>query len=230
MPFGARIVAIDGPSASGKSSTARSVALALGFAHLDSGALYRGMTLVALREGWGAPGGPLDAAALIRAAERRGLTLHFDGEHFAVYLEGEPVDEAIRGPEVTALVSPVAALPAIREWVTGRLRQQARAGRPLVVDGRDIGTVVFPDAELKVFLNASPRARAERRLRQRGEPVEGSALERETALLAARDAADAGRAVAPLRSAPDAILIDGTHLSLEEQVSQIVQRARERFG
>lgn len=222
------IIAIDGPAASGKSSTALAVARALGFAHLDSGALYRGVTLVAIRDLGAATGAELDANRLVLAAERRGLRLLFDGSGYAPYLGGEPVDQAIRTPEVTALVSPVSALPEVRAWVNQQLRALARAGQSVVVDGRDIGTVVFPDATLKVFLTASPATRAERRLRQRGQAVDPAVLARETAALAARDEADSRRAVAPLRMAPDALPIDGTGLGFDEQVERIVALARER--
>ncbi len=224
-----RVIAIDGPAASGKSSTARAVAEALGFAHLDSGALYRGITLVALTEGYGPNGKPFDANRMILAAEKRGLMLQFDGAGFAVYLDGAPADEAIRSAAVTANVSEVSAIPEVREWVNGRLRALARAGQPVVVDGRDIGTVVFPDANLKVFLTASPRTRAERRLSQRGQSVDPATLERETALLAARDKADSSRAVAPLRMAQDAVPLDGTDLSFDQQVAQIAEWARARL-
>jgi cytidylate kinase len=224
-----RVLAIDGPSASGKSSTARAVAQALGFAHLDSGALYRGLTLVALTEGPGPPGRGLDPNAIILAAEGRGLMLQFDGTGFGVYLDGQPVDDAIRSPEVTAKVSEVSALPELREWVNGRLRSLARAGQPVVVDGRDIGTVVFPDANLKVYLTASARTRAARRLAQRGEPTDPETLARETALLAARDQADSARSVAPLRMASDAVPLDGTDLSFEQQVAKIVDLANGRL-
>jgi cytidylate kinase len=167
---------------------------------------------------------------MILAAEKRGLMLQFDGSGFAVYLDGAPADEAIRSASVTANVSEVSAIPEIREWVNGRLRALARAGQPVVVDGRDIGTVVFPDANLKVFLTASPRTRAERRLSQRGQSVDPAALEREAALLAARDKADSTRAVAPLRMARDAVPLDGTNLSFEQQVAQIAEWARTRIG
>ncbi|MDZ4864311.1 MAG: (d)CMP kinase [Gemmatimonadota bacterium] len=220
------IIAIDGPAASGKSSTATAVAAALGYAHLDSGALYRGVTLIAIRECGARPGVPLDAAAILRAAAAKRLELRFDGAGFAVMVEGVPVETAIRGAEVTALVSPVSALPPIRAWVTERLRALGKGARPLVVDGRDIGTVVFPGARLKIFLNASPRTRASRRLAQRGEGVTASGVESEAALLAARDAADASRPVAPLRMAEDAVPLDGTDLSFAQQVAEIVRLAR----
>lgn len=222
------VIAIDGPAASGKSSTALAVARELGFAHLDSGALYRGVTLVAIRDCGAAPSSPLSPQEIMRAAERRGLQLHYDGISFAVYLEGAPADAEIRTPEVTALVSAVSALPEIREWVNERLRALARAGMSLVVDGRDIGTVVFPDAGLKVFLTASPRTRAARRLSQRGLTAPQEQVERETAVLTARDEADSRRAVAPLKMAPDAVPLDGTDLTFEQQVAQIVALARQR--
>jgi len=230
------VIAIDGPSAAGKSTTARAVAEALGFAHLDSGALYRGVTLVALREaaGRGSPGGdPLaavDAETILRSAEDRGLRLLPDGHGFSAYLQGEPVDDAIRSPEVTARVSAVSAVPVVREWVNTHLRAMVRAGMDVVVDGRDIGTVVFPDADLKIFLTATPEARAGRRLVQRGDPADAGTVAEEATLLAARDRADSSRAVAPLRRPDDAIDLDTTNLAFQEQVARIVGLARTRLG
>lgn len=231
-----RVVAIDGPAASGKSTTARAVAQALGFAHLDSGALYRGVTLVALREaarrggGAGTPLAILEPEAVLRNAEDRGLQLLPDGAGFATYLEGEPVDDAIRSKEVTGHVSAVSAVPVIREWVNTHLRTIVRAGSDVVIDGRDIGTVVFPDADLKIFLTASPEARAGRRITQRGKSVDPERLKSETEALAARDHADSTREVAPLRQAPDAIVLDTTSLSFDQQVEGIVTLARELFS
>ncbi len=229
------VIAIDGPSASGKSSTARSVAEALGFSHLDSGSLYRGVTLVALREAarrgrtGGSPLEAVDPETILRAAEDRGLMLQPDGVGFAAYLEGEPVDSEIRGAEVTAQVSAVSAVPVIREWINSRLRATVRAGRDVVVDGRDIGTVVFPEANLKVFLTATPEARAGRRITQRGAPVNPQRLEAEAAALEARDQADSTRTVAPLRAADDAVPLDTTSLGFAEQVQFIVELARPLF-
>jgi cytidylate kinase len=230
------VVAIDGPAASGKSSTARAVAEALGFAHLDSGSLYRGVTLVGIREAARrsrSGDDPLEivgAEAILRAAEDRGLMLQPDGAGFAAYLEGEPVDAEIRGAEVTARVSAVSAVPVVREWINSRLRAMVRAGRDVVVDGRDIGTVVFPDAELKIFLTASAEARAGRRLSQRGGAVDAGGVEAETAALAARDTADSTRAVAPLMAAPDAVPLDTTAMTFSDQVRFIVELARPIFG
>jgi cytidylate kinase len=229
------VIAIDGPSASGKSSTARAVAEALGFAHLDSGSLYRGVALAALHEGArrGLSGveifRDLDPETILRTAEDRGLMLQPDGVGFAAYLEGEPVEAALRSPEVTAQVSAIAAIPVVREWVNSRLRAMVRAGQDVVVDGRDIGTVVFPDADLKIFLTASPQVRAGRRISQRGEAVEPDHLDAETTALAARDHADSTREVAPLRPAEDAIRLDTTTMDFMEQVRFIVDRARPIF-
>jgi cytidylate kinase len=230
------VIAIDGPSASGKSSTARAVAEALGFAHLDSGSLYRGVTLVALREGTrrGLTGDTalvnLGPETILRAAEDRGLMLQSDGVGFAAYLEGEPVEDTLRSAEVTAHVSAIAAIPVVREWVNSRLRAMVRAGQDVVVDGRDIGTVVFPDADLKIFLTASPEARAGRRISQRGMAVQPEDLDAETQALAARDHADSTRQVAPLRPADDAVHLDTTALDFAEQVRFIVDRARPIFS
>jgi cytidylate kinase len=229
------VIAIDGPSASGKSSTARAVAEALGFAHLDSGSLYRGVTLVALREAarrklsTADPGVALTPETILRAAEDRGLMLQPDGASFAAYLEGEPVDPELRSAEVTAHVSAISAIPVVREWINSRLRALVRAGQDVVVDGRDIGTVVFPDADLKIFLTATPEARAGRRISQRGMSVESEGLGAETAALAARDHADSTRAVAPLRPAEDAVHLDTTAMDFVEQVRYIVERARPIF-
>jgi cytidylate kinase len=230
------VIAIDGPSASGKSSTARAVAEAVGFAHLDSGSLYRGVTLVALREAGrrghqgGDPLGVLDPETILRAAEDRGLMLQPDGAGFAAYLEGVPVDPELRGADVTAHVSALSAVPVVREWINSRLRAMVRAGRDVVVDGRDIGTVVFPDAELKVFLTATPEARAGRRVTQRGGEESARAVAAEAAALAARDRADSSRAVAPLKAADDAILLDTTAMTFADQVRIIVELARPIFG
>jgi cytidylate kinase len=228
-----RVIAIDGPAASGKSSTARAVAEALGWLHLDSGALYRGVTRVAIDEAaaLGAadqPLGVVSAEQMLRGAEERGLALFPDGHDFAPYLDGEPAESRIRDAAVTAHVSAVSALSQVREWVNAVLRTQVRSGRDVVVDGRDIGTVVFPEAPLKVFLTASPEVRAHRRLAQRGTTIDRAELLRETALLAARDHADASRALAPLRRPDDAIDLDSSQLTFADQVARIIGLARER--
>lgn len=213
-----RVIAIDGPAASGKSSTAAAVAQALGALHLDSGALYRGLTRVALDEG------TTDPDRVLEAADRRQLVLRRTGTEIAPFLDGVPAERLIRTPEVTARVSEIAAIGRCRDWVNVRLRAAA-GDRVLVLDGRDIGTAVFPDARLKVFLTASPQSRARRRLAQRGEVFDAQSLARETAALALRDELDAGRAIAPLRQADDAVVIDTSDLTFRAQVDIIVSLA-----
>lgn len=226
-----RVIAIDGPSAAGKSSTARAVARALGFLHLDSGALYRGVTLVAIEDDSDEERNRpiLDPVALVGEVERRRLTMRVSGPKFSVYVDDRLADGPIRSHAVTRLVSEVAAMPEVRTWVTTRVRELAK-GKSVVVDGRDIGSVVFPQAALKVFLTASAATRAERRLIQRGEGLSVERLDRETQALVARDTADAARAVAPLKRPEDAIPLDGTRLSFEEQVEAIAAHARRVFG
>jgi cytidylate kinase len=176
------------------------------------------------------PARDLPPETLLRAAEDRGLMLQPDGAGFAAYLEGEPVDDELRSLTVTSRVSAVSAIPVVREWINSRLRAMVRAGQNVVVDGRDIGTVVFPDADLKIFLTASPEARAGRRISQRGRTIETEDLDAEAAALAARDHADSTRAVAPLRPAHDAVHLDTTTMGFAEQVQFIVERAQSVFS
>ncbi len=218
------VIAIDGPSASGKSSTAAAVAKALDMAHVDTGALYRALTWLALEEG-------LDAAGLIvEAADARSIHLTARDRRLIVVAgeDEDEIDDLIRSERVTAGVSAVAALPEVRNWVNRRLRVAVRASGGAVLDGRDIGTVVFPDAPLKVFLTASAEARAHRRLTQRGGEPSPEEVRHEAELLAARDRLDAARKEAPLRQAHDAMLVDTTDLTFEAQVARIVDLARDR--
>jgi len=234
-----RVIAIDGPAASGKSSTARAVARRLGWAHLDSGALYRAITLAALdnlgeKAGEGGTAGEgWSAQRIVGLADGLPVRLVLVGDVFRPEVAGVDVEEAIRSERVTRRVSEVAAIPEVRHWVNVQQRDAAlrhHAGvAGVVVDGRDIGTVVFPDAPLKVFLTASPEERARRRLAQRGGRVDASELRREAAALAARDQADSARAVAPLRAAADAVVLDTTRLSLDDQVARVVALARDRL-
>ncbi len=222
-----RLIAIDGPAASGKSSTAGLVAQRLGWAHLDSGALYRALTLAALDnlgEGW-------PAQRVVDLAERLPVRLVLAADRFRPEVAGADVEEAIRGERVTRSVSTVAALPEVRTWVNTqqRLAVEACGGGGVVVDGRDIGTIVFPEAPLKIFLTATPDERARRRLSQRGEAVDVELVRRESEALAARDAADSNRRVAPLKPATDAVLLDTTALTLEQQVTRVVELARGVF-
>jgi cytidylate kinase len=229
----ARVIAIDGPAASGKSSTAALVAERLGWAHLDSGALYRALTLAALDrfgDGSARSGAEWPVQRVLALADDLPVRLVFSGAAFRPEVAGVDVEEAIRSARVTANVSAVAALPAVRSWVNARQREAVQAHPDgVVVDGRDIGTVVFPDAPLKVFLIATPEERARRRLSQRGQPLDETLVARESAELAARDHADTSRPVAPLKSAHDAVLVDSTRLSLAQQVDHVVALARQRF-
>lgn len=216
------VIAIDGPAASGKSSTARAVAERLGMVHVDSGALYRTATLLALRAGLE------DPEAIARNAAHSDVALVRDGTSLKVLIDGRPSEPAIRDDAVTAAVSRVAAMPEVRAWVDARLRAAIADWGGGVMDGRDIGTVVFPDAALKVFLVATPEARATRRLAQDCREVGLEARTAEAARLAERDRLDAGRRVAPLRQADDALLLDTTDLGFDEQVDRIVGWARDR--
>jgi cytidylate kinase len=205
----------------------------LGWAHLDSGALYRALTRAAidsLGEGVARSGEGWPVQRVLALADDLPVRLVLSGASFRPEVAGVDVAEAIRSKRVTASVSRVAALPAVRAWVNARQREAVQAHADgVVVDGRDIGTVVFPDAPLKVFLTATPDERARRRLSQRGLPLDEHQVARESAELAARDHADASRPVAPLKAADDAVLLDSTRLSLAEQVDHVVALARQRF-
>ena len=212
------VIAIDGPAASGKSSTAQWVAKVLGFRHVDSGALYRAATAACLRKGTGSEG--WTAAGVL--AESGRITLVPTATSFQPLVDGKPVEEEIRGAEVTRHVSRVAQIPAVRSWVNEQVRRAAE-GRDVVVDGRDIGTVVFPNATLKIFLVADPWERARRRLTQRlsRKPTAEEVAE-ETDRLVQRDSKDATQTV----QAKDAVLLDTTYLTQPEQVERIVALAR----
>jgi CMP/dCMP kinase len=216
------VIAIDGPAGSGKSSTARAVARALSLAHLDSGALYRAVTLAALRRGV-----PIEEGRLHALSQSGAIRLVLKNDEFVPTLGGVDVSTDVRSEAVTADVSAVAAMPLVRDWVNGELRRAARQhNRGVVVDGRDIGTVVFPDARLKVFLTAEVSERARRRAIQDGGSLESADIHALGEVIAARDDADSTRAVAPLRPAPDAVVIDTTAISFAAQVEQIAGLAR----
>jgi cytidylate kinase len=217
------IIAIDGPAGSGKSTTAAAVARALGYTHFDSGAVYRAVALVAL----GSLGPPETwaGAAVAGAAGRAPVAVHAGGGRFVVLVGGAPPGDALRSDAVTQEVSRVAAMAEVRDFVNGLLRSAAVDGG-VVMDGRDIGTVVFPDAEVKVFLVADPEERARRRLRERGRTSDSDAIAMEAGALQARDRRDSTRAVAPLVQATGAVLIDTTALAFEEQVRQVIALAR----
>jgi len=210
-------ITIDGPAASGKTSTAFQVAEALGFHHVDSGALYRAATAAALRA---QPDGGWDENAVLAAAEI--VVMQPRKASFTPLLGGKEAEDEIRGDTVTAQVSVVARMPRVRDWVNGHVRSLADL-HDVVVDGRDIGTVVLPNARMKVFLLADGRERGWRRLLQKlGRQGTDAELDEEVARLAKRDALDAVQTV----PAPDAVLLDTTDMSQAEQVQQIIDLAR----
>ena len=222
-------IAVDGYSSTGKSSFARLIAKEFSFLYLDSGALYRAVTLFAIRNRLTGEGGSVDAGALsallpeIRISFRNSR----DGSH--TFLGDECVDEAIRTIEVSSYVSPVAVIPEVREFVDRILRDYGKAGR-VVMDGRDIGTTVFPDAELKIFMVADANVRAARRLKEM--QASGSEADFDTVLenLKTRDYIDSHRETSPLRQAEDAIVLDNTDMTLEDQMVWLRDIVRRRFG
>lgn len=211
-------VAIDGHSSCGKSTMAKKLAREAGYIYVDTGAMYRAVTLFAIQNGCFGADGSLDAARLESLMPGVSVFFRLDeetGKPLAC-LGGVVVEKEIRGMEVSNRVSPVAALPFVREAMT---RQQQLMGKEkgIVMDGRDIGTAVFPDAELKIFVTASDEVRARRRydeLRAKGEEVE---FEQILANVRERDYIDSHRAVAPLRQAPDALVLDNSNMTIEEQ-------------
>ena len=220
------IVAIDGPSGSGKSSVAREIARRCGLTYLDTGAMYRSVALACLRRGVD----PDDADAVARVAREARIELATEQDGQRVTLDGADVTAEIRTPEVERAVSPVSANPRVRETMVA-LQREAGASGDVVAEGRDIGTVVFPAADVKVFLSASPEARARRRAVQRrggnlatGEAVAVSADDERAILddLVRRDAYDSSREASPLRPADDAHRIDSSELGFDEVVSEIV--------
>jgi CMP/dCMP kinase len=217
------IVAIDGPVGSGKSTVARRVAEMLGYTHLDSGAMYRAVGLKALREGV-----PLDSPErLSELADNAHIDLVLREGKLRVLLDGEDVTDAIRAPEVSHAASVVAVVPGVRHPMVA---EQRRAGAPggVVMEGRDIGSVVFPHADLKIFLDASPEVRAGRRqreLQEKGEPLE---FEKVLDEVHRRDRRDREREMSPLVRAVDAVVVDNTAMDAEETARVIVLLAKEQ--
>ena len=210
-----RVVAIDGPSGAGKSTVSRAVADALGLEVLDTGAMYRAATLVVLERGVDIDNG--DACAAAAASMELEL-----GER--AVLGGRDVTEAIRGPEVTAAVSSVSAHPAVRRILVARQREWVQERSGGVVEGRDIGTIVFPDAAVKVFLTASDAERARRRHLDEAAAARAVDVERVREELDRRDRLDSTREVSPLVAAPDALVIDTTARGVDDVVREIVER------
>ena len=222
-------IAVDGYSSTGKSSFARLIAKEFSFLYLDSGALYRAVTLFAIRNGMTGEGGSVDAGALSASLPEIRISFRNDRDGSHTFLGDECVDEAIRTIEVSSYVSPVAVIPEVREFVDRILRDYGKAGR-VVMDGRDIGTTVFPDAELKIFMVADANVRAMRRLKEM--KASGSDADFDTVLenLKTRDYIDSHRETSPLRQAEDAIVLDHTDMTLEDQMVWLRDIVRSRFG
>ena len=219
------IIAIDGYSSTGKSSFAKIIANEFSFLYLDSGALYRGVTLFAIENGFISDDNAIDVPGLTLALE--GLDLHF-GEG-GTYIGERCIESEIRGLGVAGKVSPIATVPQVRDFVDRKLREFGRAKR-IVMDGRDIGTTVFPEAELKLFMTADPLVRAQRRadeMRAKGDEADLDAVLKN---LQERDYIDSHRETSPLTQAPDSIVLDNSHMTMEQQLEWLKGVIAERFG
>jgi len=209
-------IAIDGPSGAGKSTVAKAIAKRLGFIQVDTGAMYRSVGLYIYRIG----ADPTDADAVVPQLKNINIDLGFSDEGQRIYLNGEDVSEKIRQNEISAYASKVSAIPAVREFLLGMQRKVA-SEHNVVMDGRDIGTVILPDAELKIFQTASVRERAKRRydeLIAKGQSVDMEQIRKE---IEERDYNDSHRAAAPLIPADDAVIIDNSNITIEENVGII---------
>jgi cytidylate kinase len=218
-------ITLDGPSGTGKSSVARDVARKLGAAYLDTGAMYRAATVAALDAGVSLE----DKVAVTRAVSEATIRVGTNARRELVTVDGVDVRERIRGAEVTRAVSPVSAVPAVRRLLVARQRELVAEADAVVVEGRDIGTVVLPEATLKIYLTAAPEVRAQRRAGQLGvtAPEKIAAL---AADLRRRDEHDSRRADSPLRPADDAVVVDSTDLTRAAVVDRIVDLARSAVG
>lgn len=222
-------IAIDGYSSTGKSSFAKLIASELSFLYLDSGAIYRAVTLYAIENGLISKDNRIDRPALSEALKT--LDVHFEnhGRGSRTYIGDRCVEQKIRSLKVSAKVSPISAVPEVREYVNAKLREFGRGGR-IVMDGRDIGTTVFPNAGLKIFMTADPLVRARRRAAEMEAKGESVDIEDVLANLKERDYIDSHREVSPLRKAADAIELDNSEMTMEEQMEWVRHVIRERFG
>jgi CMP/dCMP kinase len=214
VPF-TGVIALDGPSGTGKSTVARRLATRLGARYLDTGAMYRAATVAVLRDGTDLA----DGVGITRVVEGAKIEISTDPEHAGITLDGEPVDDAIRSAETTAAVSAVSAVPAVRALLVAAQRELIDDGG-IVVEGRDIGSVVWPTARPKVYLTASAQARAQRRAGELGGDVDAVAAD-----IARRDDLDSTRAASPLKQADGAVELDTTELSIDEVVERLVELA-----
>lgn len=211
-------IAIDGPAGAGKSTVARRVAGALGYAYIDTGAMYRAVAWATLKEGVA----PDDAEAVTRLAETLDIRLRPEAAETQIWVNAQDITDQIRTPDISNLTSPLSAIPGVRRRMVA-LQQAMGAAGGVVMEGRDIGTVVLPHADVKVFLTASLEKRAERRqaeLASRGVTVDMDALRAD---IAARDARDGGRDIAPMIPAPDAAMLDSDRLSVDDVVATILR-------
>ena len=218
------IIAIDGPSGAGKSTLGRRQARELGLLYIDPGAMYRAVALAAAAAGVDES----DADRLTEVAHRARVRLEGDPDSLRVYLDGRDVSEEIRGEGVGRVASVVSAVPGVRRELVRRQRELGEAGAGCVLDGRDVGTVVFPSADVKFFLTAVPEARARRRLDEERARDRAPTFEATLADINERDYRDATRVDSPLRIADDAVVIDTTELSAEEVFQRMLQTVRDR--
>ena len=224
--MGALVVAMDGPSGTGKSSVSRRLASALDASYLDTGAMYRVATVWVLRSGVE----PTDAEGVAKAVAALPLEIGKDPLSETVLLDGEDVSGEIRGEAVTKAVSAVSAVPEVRTLLVDLQRRLVSESPRIVVEGRDIGTVVLPDAEVKVFLTASPEARAQRRNKQNIEQGRADDYESVLADVQRRDHADSTRAVSPLRPAEDSVIVDTSELDLDGVIERLLLVVNDRSG
>jgi cytidylate kinase len=217
------VIAIDGPAGAGKSTVAQKVAARLGLTYVDSGATYRAAALKVLQSGIS----PDDEQAVARLIAQTDIRITTEGLQSRVLMDGQDVTEKIRTPEVTLAAARVSRLPEVRAKLVA-VQRSCATGRGVVMEGRDIGTVVFPNAALKVFLKADPVERARRRLKQDSKEGRSATLEQTAYEIARRDQLDAERKISPLVAAPDAVEIDSTDLAAEQVVERILALANER--
>lgn len=222
------IIAIDGYSSSGKSTMARQLAAAIGYAYIDSGAMYRAVTLHAMRHGMISPDGTLDTQALTQALPHIAIDFRVpQGETAShTYLNDTDVEQEIRTMAVSAHVSPVAAVPDVRHALTEMMRRYGLRRR-IVMDGRDIGTTVFPDAEMKIFVDASPQERARRRHAELIAKGQDTSYEEVLQNIRQRDHIDRTRSESPLRQAPDAIILNNDRLTPDAQAAWLLEKYRQ---
>jgi len=218
-------VAVDGPSGAGKSSVVKTLAKTLGFAYMDTGAIYRTVGLFACRYGIT----PADIFKVIPLLPEARVEVRYEDGQQRNYLNGEEVSGLIRSQEMSAYASAISAIPEVRDKLL-MIQRRAAEEYNIFMDGRDIGTVVLPNADLKIFLTASPEERARRRYEQNRDKEPDMTLETTLEAVLARDKADSTRSVAPLRQAEDAVLVDTTHINEEETVAYLLNLCRERLG